>query len=365
MSVKIRLARRGRKKKPFYHIIIADARAPRDGKFIEHIGSYNPMTVPATIELDRDRAYEWLMKGAQPTNTVRAILKFKGVFYRKHLMRGVAKGSFSEEKAMEMYNEWIEAKEAKITARKEQTKKEKEEFWKMVSGEIKPAKAKADVAAAEAFREEATEGADSAPAADTTEATPVAEAPKAEAPAPEVKEEKAPESVKEEPKAAEPAKEEPKAAEKKEEKAPEQPAKEEPKAAEPAKEDKAPEPAKDEPKAAEAAAPVVAAAAATGTAVNADADKKPDDLTKIEGVGPAIAKLLVGSGIVSFSDLAAKPAADVKQVLTDAGSRFQMHDPASWGLQADMAAKGKWEELNKWQDEHDGGKLKTATSEEE
>ena len=336
MSVKIRLARRGRKKKPFYHIIIADARAPRDGKFIEHIGSYNPMTVPATIELDRDRAYEWLMKGAQPTNTVRAILKFKGVFYRKHLMRGVAKGSFSEEKAMEMYNEWIEAKEAKITARKEQTKKEKEEFWKMVSGEIKPAKAKADVAAAEAFREEATEGADSAPAADTTEATPVAEAPKAEAPAPEVKEEKAPESVKEEPKAAEPA-----------------------------KEDKAPEPAKEEPKAAEAAAPVVAAAAATGTAVNADADKKPDDLTKIEGVGPAIAKLLVGSGIVSFSDLAAKPAADVKQVLTDAGSRFQMHDPASWGLQADMAAKGKWEELNKWQDEHDGGKLKTATSEEE
>ena len=127
MSVKIRLARRGRKKKPYYHIIIADARSPRDGKFIENIGSYNPMTVPASIELDRDKAYDWLMKGAQPTNTVRAILKFQGVYYRKHLMRGVQKGALSEEKAMEMYNEWVEAKEAKIAARKEETKKKKEE----------------------------------------------------------------------------------------------------------------------------------------------------------------------------------------------------------------------------------------------
>lgn len=368
MSVKIRLARRGRKKKPFYHIIIADARAPRDGKFIEQIGSYNPMTVPATIEIDRDKAYEWLMKGAQPTNTVRAILKFKGVFYRKHLMRGVAKGSFSEEKAMEMYNEWIEAKEAKIAARKEQTKKEKEEFWKMVSGEIKPAKAKADVAAAEAFREggdEATEApagdAEAAPAAEAKEA-----APAAEAAAPAAEEKKA-EAVKEE-KAPEPAKEEVK-----EEAKPE--AKEEPKAAEPIKEEAKPE-VKEEPKAAveevkeeaksevEAAAPVAAAAAAvTGAAVAAD--KKPDDLTKIEGVGPAIAKLLSAAGMITFSDLAAKPVEDVKQVLTDAGSRFQMHDPASWPLQADMAAKGKWDELNKWQDEHDGGKLKTSSSEEE
>jgi len=362
MSVKIRLARRGRKKKPFYHIIIADARAPRDGKFIEQIGSYNPMTVPATIEIDRDKAYEWLMKGAQPTNTVRAILKFKGVYYRKHLMRGVAKGSFSEEKAMEMYNEWIEAKEAKIAARKEQTKKEKEQFWKMVSGEIKPAKAKADVAAAEAFREGGEgDGAAEAPAAGDAEAASATEA-KAETPANETPanetaapaaEEKAAEPVKEE-KAPEPAKEEAQ---------PE--AKEEPKAAEPAKEEVKEEPAKEEAKPeAEKAAPVAAAAAAvTGAAVAAD--KKPDDLTKIEGVGPAIAKLLSAAGIITFSDLAAKPVEDVKQVLTDAGSRFQMHDPASWPLQADMAANGKWDELNKWQDEHDGGKLKTSSSEEE
>ena len=79
MPVKIRLQRRGRRKQPFYHIVVADGRAPRDGRFIEKIGIYNPMTVPATIDLDRDRAYDWLMKGAQPTDTARAILRFKGV----------------------------------------------------------------------------------------------------------------------------------------------------------------------------------------------------------------------------------------------------------------------------------------------
>ena len=344
MPVKIRLARRGRTKKPYYHIVIADARAPRDGKFIEQIGFYNPMTVPATIDIDRDKAYEWLMKGAQPTNTVRAILKFKGVYYRKHLMRGVAKGSFSEEKAMEMYQEWVAAKEEKIAARVEQTKKEKEEFWKMVSGEIKPPKKKADEAAAEAFREK-EEGAE-APAAD---AAPVAEA---AAPAAEVKAE---EPKKEEPKAEEPKKEEPKA---------EEPKKEEPKAEEPKKEEpKAEEPKKEEPKPVEAvtAAPVAAAAAA-GVAAN---DGKPDDLTKIEGVGPAISKLLNGAGILTFADLAAKPVADVQQVLTDAGSRFKMHNPATWGQQADMAAKGEWDALKKLQDELDGGKPAGAASEEE
>ncbi|MCL4114900.1 UNVERIFIED_CONTAM: hypothetical protein GTU68_036723 [Idotea baltica] len=99
MAVKIRLARRGRRKQPFYHIIVADARAPRDGKFIEKIGSYNPMTKPATIELDREQAFEWLQKGAQPTETARAILRFKGVMYKKHLQRGVSKGALSQEDA--------------------------------------------------------------------------------------------------------------------------------------------------------------------------------------------------------------------------------------------------------------------------
>lgn len=337
MPVKIRLARRGRKKKPFYHIIIADARAPRDGKFIEQVGSYNPMTVPATIELDRDKAFDWIMKGAQPTNTVRAILKFKGVMYRKHLMRGVTKGALSEEKAMEMYQEWIDNKEEKVAARVEETKKKKAEFWKMVSGEIKPAKKKADTEAAEAFREpedgaaaEATTTTDEAPA--EAPAPPAAEPVKEETPAAE----KPAEPVKEEApvaeKAAEPVKEEAPAAEK-----PAEPVKEEAPAAEPAKE------------AAVAAASVATTAAAVPT-------EGGDDLTKIEGVGPAIAKVLTAAGVGTFSALEAKSAEDVKAILTEAGGRFSMHDPTTWGMQAGMAAKGEWDALKKWQDESDGGK---------
>ncbi len=125
MAVKIRLQRRGRKKKPFYHIVIADARAPRDGRFIEKIGSYNPMTSPATIELDRDKAFDWLMKGAQPTDTARAILRFKGVMYKKHLMKGVQKGALTQEEAEAKYQEWVTQKEAKIAARFEQVKAER------------------------------------------------------------------------------------------------------------------------------------------------------------------------------------------------------------------------------------------------
>lgn len=120
MAVKMRLQRRGRKKSPFYHIVVADARAPRDGKFIEKLGTYNPMTVPATIDIDREKAYEWIVKGAQPTDTVRAILRFKGVLYRKHLERGVNKGALTKEEAEKKYQEWIETKEAKVTARREQ-----------------------------------------------------------------------------------------------------------------------------------------------------------------------------------------------------------------------------------------------------
>jgi small subunit ribosomal protein S16 len=115
MSVKIRLQRHGRKKAPFYHIVIADARAPRDGRFIEKIGTYNPMTKPATIDIDREKAYDWMTKGAQPTDTVAAILRYKGVMLRKHLMKGVAKGAMTEEQAMTQLNTWIENKEKKIS----------------------------------------------------------------------------------------------------------------------------------------------------------------------------------------------------------------------------------------------------------
>lgn len=134
MAVKIRLQRKGRKKQPFYHIVVADARASRDGRFIEKLGVYNPMTKPATIDIDREKAYEWLDKGAQPTDTVRAILRFKGVYYRKHLMRGVSKGAMTTEQAEVKYQEWVDGKEAKVAARRAQTDQDRLDFNAAVSG---------------------------------------------------------------------------------------------------------------------------------------------------------------------------------------------------------------------------------------
>ena len=117
MAVKIRLARHGKKGYAFYHIVAADSRAPRDGKFIEKLGTYNPNTNPATIDLNFEQALGWLMKGAQPTDTVRAILSYKGVLYKKHLLGGVAKGAFSESDAEAKFNKWLEEKEGKIAAK--------------------------------------------------------------------------------------------------------------------------------------------------------------------------------------------------------------------------------------------------------
>jgi len=119
MPVKMRLTRHGRKRYAYYHIVIADSRAPRDGRYIERIGIYNPNTNPATIDLDFDKAYDWLTKGAQPTDTVRAILSYKGVLYKKHLMGGVKKGAFDEEEARRRLEKWLAEKEAKIRAKKE------------------------------------------------------------------------------------------------------------------------------------------------------------------------------------------------------------------------------------------------------
>ena len=117
MAVKMRLQRHGSKKRPFYFIVVADARAPRDGKFIQKVGTYNPLTVPATIQLDRQKALEWLNKGAQPTDTVRRILSFKGVLYLKHLLRGVNLGLFDQAAAMTKFQAWHEEHEANITRR--------------------------------------------------------------------------------------------------------------------------------------------------------------------------------------------------------------------------------------------------------
>ncbi len=132
--VRIRLQRRGRRKKPFYHIVIADSRSPRDGRFIEKIGTYNPMTKPAIIELDNELAFDWLLKGAQPTDTVRAILRVKGVMYRKHLHRGVLKGALTQEQADEKLAAWIEKKESTFAERASQTKREQEELRRQVAG---------------------------------------------------------------------------------------------------------------------------------------------------------------------------------------------------------------------------------------
>ena len=152
MPVKMRLQRKGRKKAPFYHIVVADARSPRDGKYIENLGSYNPMTVPATIELDRDKAYNWLMNGAQPTETMRAILSFKGVLFRKHLMRGVKKGAMTLEEAEAKYQEYIDAKDAKVEVRRQASLEEKRARWAAING-IAPKKEEPVVEEAPAVEE--------------------------------------------------------------------------------------------------------------------------------------------------------------------------------------------------------------------
>ncbi len=127
MPVKIRLARHGKKKRPFYHIVIADSRAPRDGKFIEKIGTYNPITNPATIDIDFDKALDWFNKGAIPTETCRAILSYTGVLYMKHLLDGVKKGAFDETTAKAKFEEWKQAKLRKIEEKKNRIKKEQNE----------------------------------------------------------------------------------------------------------------------------------------------------------------------------------------------------------------------------------------------
>lgn len=126
MPVKIRLARHGRKAKAIYHIVVADSRAPRDGKFIEKLGLYNPNTNPATIDLNFDKALDWLQKGAQPTDTCRSILSTKGVLLKKHLLEGAKKGAFSEEEANNRFESWLKDKEQKIRTQSEKIVKDKE-----------------------------------------------------------------------------------------------------------------------------------------------------------------------------------------------------------------------------------------------
>jgi small subunit ribosomal protein S16 len=211
MAVKIRLARKGRKKLAYYHIVVADSRSPRDGRYIELIGKYNPLTDPATIELDFDKALGWLQNGAVPTETCRAILSYKGILIKKHLLEGVKKGAFDEAEATKRFDEWMKQNEEKIESKKSGLEKSRdEELVSKLAAEKKVnearaarlAKKQADLAAkaeaadkAEAVADKAEAVADKAeavaekaeavaeeqaPAAETSEAVAEEQAPAAE-----------------------------------------------------------------------------------------------------------------------------------------------------------------------------------------
>ncbi|MCM8569389.1 30S ribosomal protein S16 [Gramella jeungdoensis] len=171
MPVKIRLQRHGKKGKPFFWIVAADSRAKRDGKFLEKLGIYNPNTNPATIELDVDGAVTWLQNGAQPTDTARAILSYKGALLKKHLAVGVKKGALTEEQAEEKFKAWLEEKEGKIDSKKESLEKAKEEEKAKALEAEKAANAKREAEAKEAEEAEAAAAAEAEAAEATDEAT--------------------------------------------------------------------------------------------------------------------------------------------------------------------------------------------------
>ena len=174
MAVKIRMQRHGSKKRPFYFIVAANSTSPRDGKFIEKLGTYNPLTVPATIRINNERALDWLQKGAQPTNTVRRILSFKGVLYMKHLMRGVSLGLFDETAATEKFEKWNAEHEQLVAKREETHRKHKQEKRQSISQEsVRRVEEKQAVKAAAAVAEEAP--------AENNEETPAEQAPETEA----------------------------------------------------------------------------------------------------------------------------------------------------------------------------------------
>lgn len=196
MSVKIRLQRHGKKGKPFFHIVVADARAPRDGKLIEKIGIYNPVTNPATIDLDVDAAVKWLNNGAQPTDTARAILSYKGAMYKKHLLGGVAKGAFDEAEADKKFATWLEEKAKQVDGKKSNLSQSKADAKKAAleaEGKVNQARVDAaDKVKADAKAEEDAKKAEQKAAADAKlaeEEAAKAQAEEAAAPAAEEKEE--------------------------------------------------------------------------------------------------------------------------------------------------------------------------------
>lgn len=185
MATRIRLQRQGRKGRPIYHIVVADSRSKRDGRYIERLGLYNPNTNPATIDMNFDSTLDWMMKGAQPSDTARALLSYKGVMMKKHLLEGVRKGAFDEAEAEKRFEKWMEEKSGKIEGKRDDlSKAQAEAKAKALEAEAEVNKARA-AAIAEANAPEVEE----APAAEETEvaaeapAEEVAEAPVEEAPA--------------------------------------------------------------------------------------------------------------------------------------------------------------------------------------
>ncbi len=167
MPVRIRLQRHGRKGKPFYWIVAADSRSKRDGKFLEKLGTYNPNHNPAQITLDVDSSVKWLQNGAQPSDTARRILSYKGVLLKHHLLGGVAKGALTLEQAEEKFAAWVGEKEGKVEAKKDDLTKAKEaEKAKKLEAE----KAVSDARKAEAVQEEEAPEAAEETAEETTEA---------------------------------------------------------------------------------------------------------------------------------------------------------------------------------------------------
>ena len=207
MPTRIRLQRKGKKGQPFYHLVVADGRAPRDGRYIERLGTYNPMTHPATIEIDFDRALYWVQVGAQPSDTARSILSHKGILLKHHLIKGIKKGALTEEQVEEKFKAWLAEKEEKtsrLSKDKELTDKEAEKLRLEEEKKVNEARA-AELAKKrtaerlaekpEAEAEEATDSSsDVAPASDATaEAVTEAEAAKEEET--QVEEKKAPEAT--------------------------------------------------------------------------------------------------------------------------------------------------------------------------
>ena len=176
MAVKIRLARRGRKKMAIYDVVVADARAPRDGRFIEKLGTYNPNTDPASININNERALKWLLNGAQPTDTVKAMLSYRGVLLKKHLQIGVLKGAITQEQADEKFEAWKASKDAAIGGKVDRLAKAKEEA-RQKALEAEAAKNQARLDAIKAREEEAK----AAAAAESAEAATEGEAPAAAA----------------------------------------------------------------------------------------------------------------------------------------------------------------------------------------